>query len=129
LICSGSKGFYAINDILKESGFVLPAGVLGGMGTDQSAEAIYKRLPEVKVKSNNPDEFGEVRDYPGKDGKKATPAETARALQEVKVMVAQAYAQAKAMGNMPGGLERVVQTITHPRVDWREVLRFMASYM
>ena len=114
---------YAINDILKESGFVLPAGVLGGMGTDQSAEAIYKRLPEVKVKSNGPDEFGEVRDYPGKDGKKATPAEMAQALQEVKVMVAQAYTQAKAMGNMPGGLERLVQTINRPRVDWREVLR------
>ena len=113
-------GDYAINDILLESGFVLPAGGLSGMGTDKSADTIYQRLSgDVSA----PPAWGEVWDYPGKSGHGATPAELARARQEVKVLVNQAATQARAMGSMPGMLERLVEGITHPPVDWREVLR------
>lgn len=117
-------GDYAINDILLESGFVLPSGGLSGMGTDKSADTLYQRFSHDVP---DPPAWGEVRDFPGKSGSGATPSELARATQEVKVMVNQAATQAKAMGSLPGMLERLVEGITHPPLNWREVLRrFMA---
>ena len=119
-------GDYAINDILIESGLVLPAGGLSGMGTGRSADEIYQCL-SGDGKEAPP--WGEVRDYPGKDGRDASPAEVAQALQEVRIMVSQAATQAESMGGLPGCIERMVKEITHPRVDWREILRrFMQRF-
>lgn len=113
-------GDYAINDLLLESGFVLPPDGLSGMGTKLSAEAIYKRLPDDVGDSHH---WGEVRDYPGQDDHDATPAELKKVEQEVRIMVNQAATQAKAMGRLPGELERLVAGITHPPLNWREVFR------
>lgn len=113
-------GDYAINDLLLESGFVLPPNGLSGMGKDLSADVIYQRLPDDVGDSHR---WGTVRDCPGNDGHDATPAELTRAEQEVKIMVHQAATQAKAMGRLPGDVERLVTEITHPPLNWREVLR------
>ena len=116
-------GDFAINDILLESGFVLPEGALTGMGTHRSADAIYQSLPETILKNDNLPDFGEVRDLPGKDGKNPTSAQMNQALQEIKIRVAQAATQAKAMGKFPASLDRWMDEMTRPQVDWREVLR------
>jgi predicted metal-dependent peptidase len=116
-------GDFAINDILEESGFVLPQGVLTGMGTHRSADTIYQKLPEKIINEPTLIDFGEVRDYPGKDGLKTTPSQANQAAQEVKILLTQSATQAKAMGKFPLGLSRMVEAIVHPKADWREILR------
>jgi predicted metal-dependent peptidase len=46
---------------------------------------------------------------------------------EFKEAVARAAAAAKAMGNMPGSLQRVVDEILEPQVLWREHLRMLIA--
>jgi len=118
---------YAINDILINAGFTLPAGALSGFGTDLSAEAIYANLPPPQDGGSDGDQdpggCGEVRDVPGDAGKPATPSEIAKAQSDAKVAVSQAEAAAKMMGNMPAGLDRFVEQTLETRVPWREVTR------
>ncbi len=110
---------YAINGILTEAGFALPEGILlDAQYANRSAEAIYDLLPESLEGQSGPGGFGEVRDAtelsPGKN--KAVEAEW-------KVAVSQAAQQAKAMGNLPGGVKRLVEDVVQAKVDWRELLR------
>lgn len=129
-------GDYAINDNLTEAGFELPPGALQGQGLDKSAEAIYPTIPEPEPgdggggggSGNDPGGCGEVRPYPGKDGKSATAAEIQAAEADVKVMVSQAATAAKACGKLPGGLERFVGDLLEAHVPWKEVLwRFVTQ--
>lgn len=126
---------YAINDILKQSGFALPENGLSGWGTEHSADDIYAKLPSPQDSggqdpgqdsgqqtSNDPGGCGEVRDYPGKDGQPASRAELARAEQEAKIAAQQAAQQAKAMGTLPAGIDRLIDELTTPTIDWRERL-------
>jgi predicted metal-dependent peptidase len=52
-----------------------------------------------------------------------SPAEQAQQAAEWKVRVAQAAQAAKMMGKMSAGLERLVEDVLKPKVDWRDVLR------
>ena len=124
---------HAINDILLSTGFILPHNGLTGLGgPDQSAETIYNLLPEDQQgeqgeQGNNqgqdPGGCGEVRDYPGKDSQAASQAELSQAEADAKIMAAQAIQQAKAAGQLPGELARLVENILEPKVDWKEILR------
>ena len=51
-----------------------------------------------------------------------TPAETAQEAAEWKVKVAQAAQAAKMMGKLSAGMERLVQEVLNPKVDWRSVM-------
>ena len=76
----------------------------------------------------DPGGCGEVRDCPAEDGGPAGEAERAEAEADWRVAVAQAAAQAQSMGKLPAGLERFVDEIVNPAVDWRSVLqRFIQS--
>ena len=135
---------YAINPILLDAGFQLPKGHLFNpqyKGID--AEAIYAMIPDSpggggsggrgglrgpgsgdgKGKGSDPGGCGEVRKAPGKDGGKPTPADIAQQEQEQKIATAQAAQVAKKAGKLPGGLERWVDEILNPKLDWREILR------
>jgi len=58
----------------------------------------------------------------------ATPAEQEQAAQEWKIAVAQAAQTAKMMGKMSAGMQRIVDDMLEPKVDWREVLmRFLVK--
>lgn len=65
-----------------------------------------------------PDPLGEIRDAP-------TPAEDpdAPTEQEWKQSAATAAAMARARGELPGALDRLVSDRARPRVDWRATLR------
>jgi predicted metal-dependent peptidase len=78
---------------------------------------------------NDPGKCGEVRDYPGKDGKPATDGEIAEGEGEWKVAVVQAAQQAKAMGKVSAGLARIIGNIVEPKQDWRIVLRRFADQL
>jgi len=125
---------YAINAILKEVGFKTPAGFLLEDRFDgRSAEAIYALLPDPEGNGRNggadqggadPDELGttfgpgEVRDAPGNSSGDLKQAEA-----QWRVHLAQAAQQAQAMGSLPGSIKRLIDTVLHPAVDWRVLLR------
>ena len=57
-----------------------------------------------------------------------TPAEQAQEQAEWKVKVAQAAQAAKMMGKLSAGMERLVDEVLRPKVDWRDVMqRFLVK--
>lgn len=120
---------HVVNNILNDCGFEPIDGWLcDPRYKGMSVEQVYSMLPDEpesndKGKDNDPGGTGEVREYPGKDGGKASPSEIAQAEAEVKVATAQAYAIAKKMGKVPGSLERMVEDLLEAKVPWKEVLR------
>lgn len=116
---------YAINSVIKKAGLYLPSDVLLDARFDgQSAEQIYATLKEERQNDPNGDGSGE-QDSPGwgemLDGSGEQDAEQQQA--EWKVATLQAAQSAKAQGNLPGGLDRLLDEIKHPAVDWRSALR------
>jgi predicted metal-dependent peptidase len=118
-------GDYVINQLLTDEsiGKMPTFGLLNPQlyqAGNQTTDGIYNLLPD------EPDEGG------GGDGTEAmddcqdggnTPAEKAQQQAEWKVRVAQAAQAAKMMGKMSAGLERLVNDVLAPKVDWRDVLR------
>jgi predicted metal-dependent peptidase len=118
-------GDYVINQLLTDEsiGKMPTFGLLNPQlyqAGNQTTDGIYNLLPD------EPDEGG------GGDGTEAmddcadggnSPAEQAQQQAEWKVRVAQAAQAAKMMGKMSAGLERLVNEVLAPKVDWRDVLR------
>ncbi len=140
---------YAINGILKQSGFVLPKGVKHDPCFDNmSAEQIYDLLnrdddgggdnksgggagagdgadaqPPNASDAPDPGGCGAVIDAPAPDGGAASPCELETAKKDWEVAALQAAQFAKAAGKTPAGLDRILDEIRRPRIDWRAVLR------
>lgn len=142
---------YAVNPVIKDK-FSLPDGFLFDPAfNDLSAENIYSKLPQEESgkddqgqdgsgngdsqedsspgsdsgQGQDPGGCGEVRDAPAEDG--STPgseADLSKSEAEWKVAVAQAAQQAKSFGKLPAGIDRIVEEIINPRVDWRSILRY-----
>ena len=135
----------AINPMIIDCGLVLPkGGLIDSQFHDMSSEAIYTRLPQDDSsggqsgqpgqaggsgqggdgnQGSDPGGCGEVRDAPGEDGKPSSPAGKEQNAQEWNVAVAQAAQQSKAAGDFPSSLDRLVNEVLNPKVDWREALR------
>ena len=117
---------YAINPLIESAGLKLPKGGLKDFQfSDMSAEQIYSKLPggDDEDQGNDPGGCGGVEDAPGDGDSPASADEIAQAAQEWKVAVAQAATQAKAMGELPGAIERLVEELLEPVLDWKELLR------
>jgi len=118
---------YVINLLLKDAGLSVPEfALLDEKYKDMGSEAVYNQLKAEGFNgdapgSNNGSDIGEVRDYPGNT------TEQHQAAQDIKVAVSQAYNQAKAAGKVPAGLDKVIEGMLTPKVDWREVLRDFVS--
>jgi predicted metal-dependent peptidase len=114
---------YVINKLLVDEGI----GRMPSMGLHDNnvynaghgtSEGIYNILPE------QPD--GEPLDD-CEDGE-GSPAEQQQQQAEWKVKVAQAAQAAKMMGKMSAGMQRLVDEVMQPKVDWRDVLqRFLVK--
>ena len=121
---------YATNPLLFAASITLPKdALLDPQFANLSADEIYSRLPDDGGK-DGPGRFGGVRPPPGDaPGKPAQPADIAQLEADWKVATIQAASAAKAQGMLPAGLERLVDTIKAPVIDWRAVLRrfIMAS--
>lgn len=128
---------YAINGILQDAGFEIPAGgLINSAYTGKSAEEIYNLLPSSpeggkgkngqgggQLNGNDPGGMGEVRDAPA-----GTEAQKKEIEAKVKQAVAQAAMAAKKAGNLPADLDRLVSEILEPQIPWREVLaRFLSE--
>lgn len=123
---------YAINQMLVDSGFKLPAGALiDKQYKDLSAEQIYSKLPPRPPQNKPADKPGDTD--PGKSGGvQDSPAKTNTERQEqeakVKQQVAQAAQIAKKAGKLPGHLQRLTDEVLAPRVNWKETLaRFVSD--
>jgi len=67
---------------------------------------------------------GEVRDLPSQtNSAQASNSEKANSEQDWKIAAMQAAQTAKQMGDLPGGIERIIESLLEPSQDWRDVLR------
>jgi predicted metal-dependent peptidase len=118
---------YVINKLLTDDniGRMPKVGLLdvniynAGGGT---SEGIYNILPE-----QNEDDDGDMLDD-CEDGT-GDPADQAQQQSEWKVKMAQAAQAAKMMGKMSENMQRLVDEVLTPKVDWRDVLhRFLVKW-
>jgi predicted metal-dependent peptidase len=144
----------AVNPLLLEAGFSLPdsrpvpgEGKFKDLPRGKSAEDYYGHLPgdPPDGSTSNDADQGQDDSGPGanasqagqdpggcggvKDPANASPAACRQAEAEAAVAVAQAQQAAKARGQLPAGLARLVEEVLQPRVDWRDVLcEFVSSH-
>jgi predicted metal-dependent peptidase len=128
---------YAINGELQDyiqrcnsngtkPGILMPKGILLDAGyTGLSAEEIYRLLPDDDGNDGqgglDPGGCGAVLDAaPAHD--EAALAE-ARAEMQTAVRQAANIAKAANAGSLPAGIQRLVDELLKPKVDWRSVLR------
>lgn len=114
---------YAINQILIDSKFDLPEqGLINPAFKNMSAEEIYNLLPPS---TNDPDK--KPNPDPGKNGGvNKAPGQTQTEIQktesEVKQLLAEAAQVAKMQGKLPAHLERLIDSIIEPVVNWHSIL-------
>lgn len=123
-------GDYAINGIIEEADFILPASRLRNPEYDgKEAEKIYGLLPENKNgrKSNqDPGRCGEVRDY--KAGQTVSTAEIKQKIEEWKIKVQQASNIARSQGKLSDDIDRMIKEMLEPKLPWQEILsRFLTE--
>lgn len=123
-------GDYVINKLLTDEkiGKMPKQGLLSdhiyqaGGGT---SDGIYNILPEQDEDGGyggDGDPFDNCEDAPG------TPAEKAQQQAEMKVKVAQAAQAAKMMGKLSANMQRLVDEVLQPKVNWRDVMqRFLVK--
>ena len=117
---------YVINKLLTDEGIgkMPEQGLLddtiykNGGGT---SDGIFNLLPDTPEDGQGNGGQGQPLDS-CEDGQ-GSPAEVSQQQAEWKVKVAQAAQSAKMMGKMSAGLERLVDEILKPKVDWRDVLQ------
>ena len=117
---------YVINKLLTDEGIgkMPEQGLLDdniykqGGGT---SDGIFNLLPDTPDDGQGNGGQGQPLDS-CEDGQ-GSPAEVSQQQAEWKVKVAQAAQSAKMMGKMSAGLERLVDEILKPKVDWRDVLQ------
>jgi predicted metal-dependent peptidase len=114
---------YVINHHLVAEGIgkFIPGGCLdpnlynAGGGT---SDGIYNLLPDDD--SDGGEAYDDCQDGGG------SPAEQAQSAAEMKVQVAQAAQAAKMMGKLSANMQRLVDEVLQPKVNWADVLwRFM----
>jgi len=98
------------------------------MWEGKSAEEIYAALQGVSQRSGQageeiPDSMGEVLPLSGESGKgQATKAQMREWEQAQKMDVVRAAAVAKSCGNLPVGLERMVEELKNPVLPWQQLI-------
>lgn len=126
-----------INPILTANNIQLPPTELPNdpKNAERSFEAIYAELPDIpqlKIKlrlgsgeggKGDPGGCGGVVEVVNEKGEPASPAEVAEAIQAANVMLSQAIQLAKMAGRVPAGMERLIDQLLRPVVDWRDALR------
>ena len=87
-----------------------------------TSDGIYNILPEQDESDGAEHGLDNCEDAEG------SPAEQAQEQAEWKVKVAQAAQAAKMMGKLSANMERLVDEVLRPKVDWRDVLqRFLVK--
>jgi len=115
---------YVINKLLTDEGIgkMPDCGLLsddiyndGGGTTD----GIYHILPEMEDDPNGGNGSGMDECMDGEGTQQDQDQQAA----EMRVTVAQAAQAAKMMGKLSAGMEKLVEEVLNPKVDWRDVLQ------
>lgn len=126
---------YAINQIIDDfiksgvRGLALPSGaLLDPQYAGMSWEEIYEKLPPTPPGggggSGNGSGCGEVLTGANpNDPKTGKPKSNQDMIADWKGKLAQAAQAARMQGNMPAGVERLVDSVLAPKVPWRTILR------
>lgn len=88
--------------------------------SEESSEDAAENEPDDE-KTGDPGGSGEVRDGDGDQG--GSPEGSDETDEQWMIALAQTVNQSRDMGDMPGGLERLVERILYPKMDWRELLK------
>lgn len=148
---------YAINLILIECGFKLPAGGLydkkyAGMSAEQIYALLEKQRQDDKGKGKPQSGSGQSGDGKPGNGQSggqgpseddlfgglgqdliepsfADPAEATKLRDEVRAKIVQATMMGRMAGNTPAGLLRAMDDLIYPPVPWQELLRPMMTQM
>lgn len=139
---------YVINDALLEvDGLERPPMGLFNYHykCDMSAEEVYAKLYQYQPPQGGSGGEGEGSDEDGDEpspgsgqpsgstgsgfDEHVVPADAvpAPSEQEVKQRMVQSMNAARAMGNLPGVIERIITGLVEPKVDWKEQLRATVS--
>lgn len=123
-----------LNPILKEAQFELPEGAIGIPDADtKSTEQLYAILEKQAQKQpkgggGQGKGGGKGKQPPGQQpgsvfDSNDSAAERSHQEQEWNVAVQQAAQAAKQAGNLPASLERFIEEMKKPTINWIEVLR------
>lgn len=128
---------YAVNPIIRNK-YSLPGGALFNPDwVNLSVEDIYSKIPKDEKSGQDkgkgkgkgqgqdvdPGGCGAVEDLKNEDGSQASAADKSQSESEWKVAAVQAAQQAKSFGDLPAGIDRIIEEILNPKIDWREVLK------
>lgn len=117
---------YVVNITLHEAGIgKMPIDALShpAVTVDSQVDDVYAMLPEDPEDEENDDQVGDDQHQKPQPGQVPSQAKVDRALNQAKDA-------AKAQGSGNGVLDRLVEEITNPKVDWKEVMReFMVDTM
>ena len=117
---------YAINCVIEDAGLELPKSRLRQDAYDGKMwEEIYTLLPDQDESGGGGGGGGNPMDD-CRDAK-GTEADQQQSESEAKVKIQQAANTAKAQGNLPGSLAKLLAEVMEPKVDWREELRRFMS--
>jgi predicted metal-dependent peptidase len=122
---------YAVNLIVRESGFTLPEGaLLDEKYKNQEAEVIYNQLPDEYELPLGKQLIGDVKPYKQTNSSKQYQATPQQQAQDWKLKITQAAAIAKAQGKLPQSLDRMITEIMQPKLPWKEILaRFITEHV
>ena len=111
----------AINPPILEAGLKLP-GDVWNLPEDRgkSAEEIYGKMKPEEQKGEG--KFGDGTDGPG-EVRDCEEADSEEIKENWKVAVIQAAQVAAQKGKLPAGIERFIEAIRSPAVDWKAALR------
>ena len=127
-------GDYVINQILQDSNLPIKQGWLlseefKGLSTERVYELIMDKIKEnpQSKEGMGQGQVGDVIDATGKDGKPLSETERQDKEVECEINAEQAITQAKLAGNLPAGLERMVNDIVAPKIPWIQILARFAE--
>jgi predicted metal-dependent peptidase len=130
---------YCVNADLKKHGvgeFITSVPCLydrkyEGMSSEEIYDILFENAEKIDISSLikqlldehlDGDGDGDSKDGEGKGRPKLTEAEKQAIRDEIKEAVL-AAAQTAGAGNLPAGVRRIIQELTEPKMNWRELLR------
>lgn len=123
-----------INGILVRNGFTLPEGGLRDIALERlSVEEVYERVAKDARKSRAPVEADLLEEAPGDAAGSGEGQENKARAQILKegqwrnaLRAAAEASEAAGQGRAPAGLEREIESVREPQLDWRSYLwRFL----
>ena len=111
-----------------------------GMSSEEIYDILYKKAEKIDIgklldqmldehldgegdPDGDEDGEGDDGDKKGKGRPKLTPEERQAIKDEIKEAMLAAAATVDGAGNLPAGVKRLIQELTEPQMNWRELLR------